>query len=114
MFNIKTQEFNLELFWNTMEKQRQIHSIQNENYIYCFYKKGENYYIQASNEYDLMIKLKNNNILDCDVYTDLSCDTDPNKTFETIETLYNYFVDEYIRLYREVYKYYFEKLVIIY
>ena len=111
MFNIKNIEFSLEFFWNMMEKQSAICSA--ENNIYCFYKSGENYYIQASNEYDLMIKLKKNNILDCDVYTDLSCDADPDKTFQTNEELYKYFVDEYIRFYRELYKYYFEKLIII-
>jgi hypothetical protein len=111
MFNIKNIEFSLEFFWNMMEKQSMLCSA--ENNIYCFYKRGENYYIQASNEYDLMIKLKKNNILDCDVYTDLSCDADPDKTFRTKEELYKYFVDEYIRFYRELYKDYFEKLIII-
>jgi hypothetical protein len=94
-----------------MEKQ---HTMCNaENNIYCFYKRGENYYIQASNEYDLMIKLKKNNILDCNVYDDLSCDADTEKSFETKEELYKYFVDEYIRFYRELYRCYFEKLTII-
>ena len=111
MFNIKTTEFSLEFFWNMMEKQSAMCSA--ENNIYCFYKRGKNYYIQASNKYDLMIKLKNNYILDCDVYTDLSCDTDHNKTFQTKDALYKYFVDEYIRFHRELYNCYFEKLIII-
>jgi hypothetical protein len=111
MFNIKNIEFSLELFWNIMEKQSAMCST--ENNIYCFYKRGENYYIQASNEYNLMIKLIKHNILDCDVYNDLSCDIDPDKSFETKEELYKYLVDEYIRFYRELYNCYFEKLNII-
>lgn len=111
MFNINNTEFSLEVFWDMMEKQSA--SLPPENNIYCFHKRGENYYVQASNEYDLMIKLYKNKILDYDVYLDLYIDTDRSKTFETKEELYKYFADEYVRLYSEVYRYYYEKLSII-
>lgn len=112
MYNIKNTEFSLEVFLNMLEQQSMLHPF--ENNIYCFHKRSDNYYIQASNEYDLMIKLHKNNILtDCDIYQDLSCDIDPSKTFESKEELYKYFVDEYVRFYREEYRYYYEKLHII-
>jgi hypothetical protein len=113
MFNFKNTQFCLDLFWNMMETQSKPHP--NENNFYCFHKRGEDYYVQAYNEYDLMIKLHKNNILtDSTIYEDLSSDIDdPEKTFDTEEELYKYFVNEYVRFYRELYKYYYEKLDVI-
>lgn len=111
MYNLANTEFSLELFWNMMEKQSMLHPT--ENNIYCFYKRSETYYIQATNEYELMFKLHKNNILTDSIYDDLLCDIEPTKTFETKEQLYTHFVNEYVRFYREVYNYYYEKITII-
>lgn len=74
-------------------------------------------FIQASNEYDLMIKLYKNTDIFANggtIYHDLLLDIDdPDKTFATEEQMYKYFVDEHIRFYRELYNYYYEKLTVI-
>ncbi len=114
MYNIKNTTFSLEVFWNMMKTQSALYPT--ENNFYCFHKRGEKYYVQASNEYDLMFKINKYTDIFADnvVYDNLLCDiSDPDKTFETEEQMYKYFVDEHIRFYRELYKYYYEKLSVI-
>jgi len=113
MYNINNIEFCKETFWSMMETLSD-YVFSNDICIYCFHKSGEKYYIKAYNEYDLMIKLTKNYILaDYDVYEDLTCVIDPAKTFKTENELYRYLVHEYIRFYREVSNFYYEKLNII-
>jgi hypothetical protein len=116
------RKFKLELFWNMMETQSKM--LPKENNVYCFhysFNYEKKYYVQASNEYELMFKLYKNTDVFRDgkkIRRDLLEDiiNKPEETTETIETeeqIYKYLVDLHVWFYSrpgDLYYDYFEKL----
>ena len=109
--NIPRQIF-LENFWKTVEEE--ITSKKNENNFYAFYKRGEVTYINASNEYDMLLKFHKNTktfIDDMCIYEEI-ISWNIEKNFETERELYKYYVDEILSALR-VQDYRYEQLVVI-
>lgn len=109
-----------EKFWNKVhEESAALIEKNKENNFYAFYKRGEPTFINASNEYDMLLKLHKNTktfinempiyyeIMECDEWNDKR-----KKVFDTEEEMYKYYVEEILVILR-IYDYHFEKLNII-
>lgn len=123
-YNISKTVFE-ENFWEKVSEENIAQMEKKvENNFYVFHKRYERIYINASNEYDMLLKLHKNSkifIDDMPVYEEIMewknaqdkwKEGNRKWEFETEQEMYKYYVEEILAILR-IYDYHFEKLDII-